>query len=100
MLLFGGLRPLGPRLSSSREGGLKRLLESAHAGGGGWNIASARAAVALDGHALQSIPRALLDAGVACLVHPGGSKRDADTEALCRDRNATLLISGVRHFRH
>jgi AICAR transformylase/IMP cyclohydrolase PurH len=33
-------------------------------------------------------------------VHPGGSKRDADTEALCRDRNATLLISGVRHFRH
>ena len=22
------------------------------------------------------------------------------TEALCRDRNATLLISGVRHFRH
>jgi phosphoribosylaminoimidazolecarboxamide formyltransferase/IMP cyclohydrolase len=45
-------------------------------------------------------PRALLDAGVGCLVHPGGSKRDADTEALCRDRNATLLISGVRHFRH
>ena len=45
-------------------------------------------------------PRALLDAGVGCLVHPGGSKRDADTETLCRDRNATLLISGVRHFRH
>lgn len=45
-------------------------------------------------------PRALIDAGVGCLVHPGGSKRDADTEALCRERGATLLISGVRHFRH
>jgi phosphoribosylaminoimidazolecarboxamide formyltransferase/IMP cyclohydrolase len=45
-------------------------------------------------------PRALIDAGVGCLVHPGGSKRDADTEALCRERGVTLLISGVRHFRH
>jgi phosphoribosylaminoimidazolecarboxamide formyltransferase/IMP cyclohydrolase len=45
-------------------------------------------------------PRVLIDAGVGCLVHPGGSKRDADTEALCRARGATLLISGVRHFRH
>ncbi len=45
-------------------------------------------------------PRALIDAGVGCLVHPGGSKRDADTEALCQERGVTLLISGVRHFRH
>jgi phosphoribosylaminoimidazolecarboxamide formyltransferase/IMP cyclohydrolase len=45
-------------------------------------------------------PRTLIDAGVGCLVHPGGSKRDADTETLCRERSATLLISGVRHFRH
>jgi len=45
-------------------------------------------------------PRVLIDAGVGCLVHPGGSKRDAETEKLCRDRNVTLLISGVRHFRH
>jgi phosphoribosylaminoimidazolecarboxamide formyltransferase/IMP cyclohydrolase len=45
-------------------------------------------------------PRALIEAGVGCLVHPGGSKRDADTEALCRERGVTLLISGVRHFRH
>jgi phosphoribosylaminoimidazolecarboxamide formyltransferase/IMP cyclohydrolase len=45
-------------------------------------------------------PRALIEAGVGCLVHPGGSKRDADTEALCRERGVTLLISGARHFRH
>jgi phosphoribosylaminoimidazolecarboxamide formyltransferase/IMP cyclohydrolase len=45
-------------------------------------------------------PRVLIDAGVSCLVHPGGSKRDADTEALCRERSVTLLVSGLRHFRH
>ena len=45
-------------------------------------------------------PRALIEAGVGCIVHPGGSKRDADTEALCRERGVTLLISGMRHFRH
>ncbi|MBL9121603.1 MAG: bifunctional phosphoribosylaminoimidazolecarboxamide formyltransferase/IMP cyclohydrolase [Phycisphaerae bacterium] len=45
-------------------------------------------------------PRLLLDAGVTCLVHPGGSKRDDDTLDLCRERNATCLVTGVRHFRH
>ena len=45
-------------------------------------------------------PRTLIEAGVGCIVHPGGSKRDADTETLCRERGVTLLISGVRHFRH
>jgi phosphoribosylaminoimidazolecarboxamide formyltransferase/IMP cyclohydrolase len=45
-------------------------------------------------------PRALIEGGVGCIVHPGGSKRDADTEALCRERGVTLLISGTRHFRH
>jgi phosphoribosylaminoimidazolecarboxamide formyltransferase / IMP cyclohydrolase len=45
-------------------------------------------------------PKLLLDAGVTCLVHPGGSKRDQDTLDLCRDRKATCLLTGVRHFRH
>jgi phosphoribosylaminoimidazolecarboxamide formyltransferase/IMP cyclohydrolase len=45
-------------------------------------------------------PRVLIEAGVSCLVHPGGSKRDADTEAVCREHGVTLLVSGVRHFRH
>ncbi len=45
-------------------------------------------------------PRALIEGGVGCIVHPGGSRRDADTEALCRERGVTLLISGTRHFRH
>jgi len=45
-------------------------------------------------------PKVLLDAGVRCLVHPGGSKRDEDTFALCRERGVTCLLTGVRHFRH
>jgi len=45
-------------------------------------------------------PRLLLDGGVTCLVHPGGSKRDEDTIALCRERGASCWITGVRHFRH
>jgi phosphoribosylaminoimidazolecarboxamide formyltransferase/IMP cyclohydrolase len=45
-------------------------------------------------------PRLLLDAGVRCLIHPGGSKRDTDTFDLCRERGVPCLITGVRHFRH
>jgi phosphoribosylaminoimidazolecarboxamide formyltransferase / IMP cyclohydrolase len=45
-------------------------------------------------------PKLLIDAGVKCLVHPGGSKRDEDTFQLCRDRGVTCLLTGVRHFRH
>jgi phosphoribosylaminoimidazolecarboxamide formyltransferase/IMP cyclohydrolase len=45
-------------------------------------------------------PARLIDAGVRCIVHPGGSKRDADTAALCQERGVTCLLSGSRHFRH
>jgi phosphoribosylaminoimidazolecarboxamide formyltransferase/IMP cyclohydrolase len=45
-------------------------------------------------------PRTLIDAGVAMIVHPGGSKRDDDTFKLCEDRGVTCMTTGVRHFRH
>ena len=45
-------------------------------------------------------PTLLLDAGVTCLVHPGGSKRDEDTFNLCRERGATCIVTGTRAFRH
>jgi phosphoribosylaminoimidazolecarboxamide formyltransferase/IMP cyclohydrolase len=45
-------------------------------------------------------PQVLMDAGVACIVHPGGSKRDDDTFKLCEERGVTCLTTGVRHFRH
>jgi phosphoribosylaminoimidazolecarboxamide formyltransferase/IMP cyclohydrolase len=45
-------------------------------------------------------PTLLVDAGVTMIVHPGGSKRDSDTFALCNDKQVTCLLTGMRHFRH
>ena len=45
-------------------------------------------------------PEILIDAGVTCIVHPGGSKRDQETFDLCDERGITCLLTGVRHFRH
>ncbi len=45
-------------------------------------------------------PRLLAEAGVACIVHPGGSKRDQETIDVCEKHGVTCLVTGVRHFRH
>lgn len=45
-------------------------------------------------------PQLLIDAGVKCIVHPGGSKRDQETLDLCEQRGVTCLITGTRHFKH
>jgi phosphoribosylaminoimidazolecarboxamide formyltransferase/IMP cyclohydrolase len=45
-------------------------------------------------------PRLLIEAGVRCLIHPGGSKRDQETFDVCNERGVTCLLTGVRHFRH
>jgi phosphoribosylaminoimidazolecarboxamide formyltransferase/IMP cyclohydrolase len=45
-------------------------------------------------------PEVLIAAGVRMIVHPGGSKRDEDTFALCEARGITCMTTGIRHFRH
>jgi len=45
-------------------------------------------------------PEVLIDAGVRCIVQPGGSKRDDETLTLCNERGVTCLLTGTRHFRH
>jgi len=45
-------------------------------------------------------PELLIDAGVKCIVQPGGSVRDQETIDLCNSRNITLLHTGLRCFRH
>lgn len=45
-------------------------------------------------------PKVLIDAGVKTIVHPGGSKRDDETFALCDQHGVTCLVTGIRHFRH
>jgi phosphoribosylaminoimidazolecarboxamide formyltransferase/IMP cyclohydrolase len=43
---------------------------------------------------------ACLEAGVTAFVQPGGSVRDADVIAAVDAKDATMLVTGVRHFRH
>ena len=45
-------------------------------------------------------PALLIDAGVKCIVQPGGSLRDQETIDLCNKKNITLLHTGNRRFRH
>jgi phosphoribosylaminoimidazolecarboxamide formyltransferase/IMP cyclohydrolase len=43
---------------------------------------------------------ACLEAGVTAFVQPGGSKNDAEVVAVADAARATMLLTGVRHFRH
>jgi phosphoribosylaminoimidazolecarboxamide formyltransferase / IMP cyclohydrolase len=45
-------------------------------------------------------PDLALDAGVAAIVQPGGSKRDDEVIAACDERDVPMLFTGNRHFRH
>ncbi len=45
-------------------------------------------------------PQLALDAGVAVLVQPGGSKRDDDVIAAVAEAGAAMVLTGRRHFRH
>ncbi len=45
-------------------------------------------------------PELLIDAGITCIVQPGGSVRDQETIDLCNSKNVTLYHTGQRCFRH
>jgi phosphoribosylaminoimidazolecarboxamide formyltransferase/IMP cyclohydrolase len=45
-------------------------------------------------------PQLALDAGVAAIVQPGGSKRDAEVTAAVEAAGAAMVVTGRRHFRH
>jgi phosphoribosylaminoimidazolecarboxamide formyltransferase/IMP cyclohydrolase len=45
-------------------------------------------------------PQAALDAGVAAIIQPGGSKRDAEVIEAARAAGAAMVLTGRRHFRH
>lgn len=45
-------------------------------------------------------PDALAAAGVAVIVQPGGSQRDAESIAAANEHGVAMLFTGVRHFRH
>jgi phosphoribosylaminoimidazolecarboxamide formyltransferase / IMP cyclohydrolase len=45
-------------------------------------------------------PRLALEAGVAAVIQPGGSKRDEEVVAAVREAGAAMVFTGRRHFRH
>jgi phosphoribosylaminoimidazolecarboxamide formyltransferase/IMP cyclohydrolase len=38
--------------------------------------------------------------GITAVVHPGGSKRDAESIAAADEAGMAMVLTGVRHFRH
>ena len=45
-------------------------------------------------------PQLALEAGVAAIVQPGGSKRDDEVSEAVRSAGAAMVFTGRRHFRH
>jgi phosphoribosylaminoimidazolecarboxamide formyltransferase / IMP cyclohydrolase len=45
-------------------------------------------------------PELALEAGVAAIIQPGGSKRDAEVAAAVEHAGAVMVFTGRRHFRH
>jgi len=43
---------------------------------------------------------AVVDAGAACVIQPGGSVRDDEVIAAANERGIAMVFTGVRHFRH
>lgn len=39
-------------------------------------------------------------AGVTAFIQPGGSIRDKDSIAYCKENNLVMVITGLRHFKH
>ena len=40
------------------------------------------------------------NAGITAVIHPGGSIKDQDSIDYCNENNMTMVLSGIRHFKH
>lgn len=40
------------------------------------------------------------EAGISAFIQPGGSIRDKDSIAFCKEKGLAMVITGMRHFRH
>ncbi|MGA9131539.1 MAG: hypothetical protein WB384_06010, partial [Candidatus Sulfotelmatobacter sp.] len=48
----------------------------------------------------KDAPNVLLQAGIKAIIHPGGSKRDAESVAACDEADAVMIMTSKRHFKH
>jgi len=71
-------------------------------------IAAARAGERAHGSVMASdaffpFPDAVeagIRAGATAIIHPGGSKRDAESVAVADEAGVAMVVTGERHFRH
>ena len=40
------------------------------------------------------------NAGITCVIQPGGSIRDKESIAFCDDNKIAMVTTGIRHFKH
>ena len=45
-------------------------------------------------------PQTAIDAGIRCIIQPGGSKRDHEVIEACNAADVAMVFSSRRHFRH
>ena len=45
-------------------------------------------------------PEVAIEAGIRCVIQPGGSKRDPDVIAACDRAGVAMVFTSRRHFRH
>lgn len=44
--------------------------------------------------------KACAEAGIACIIQPGGSVRDQDSIDACNRYGIAMVFTGMRHFKH
>ncbi len=99
-VLIGGVDTGSVRLFGAGAGQMDRVASCLGAVRKAADLAKGAIAVSDAFFPFPDGPRTLIDAGVTTIVHPGGSKRDDETIALCDTHSVTCLMTGVRHFRH
>jgi phosphoribosylaminoimidazolecarboxamide formyltransferase/IMP cyclohydrolase len=99
-VLLGGIENGRVRLFGAGAGQMDRVASCLGAIRKAGDLAKGSIAVSDAFFPFSDGPQLLIDAGVATIVHPGGSKRDQDTFDLCNEHGVTCLTTGVRHFRH
>jgi phosphoribosylaminoimidazolecarboxamide formyltransferase / IMP cyclohydrolase len=45
-------------------------------------------------------PAVAIEAGVRCIIQPGGSRRDAEVIEACNRAGVAMVMTARRHFRH
>lgn len=82
---------------TSRVDALRQALEKARQ----FNFILNEAIVASDAFfPFDDCVRIAYEAGISIFIQPGGSIRDKDTIAFCKEKDLVLVLTGMRHFKH